>query len=135
MRYKPANMVEETDLPQIGGLSISKNELRKKQPSVGTTSKQDSISKLFNLSSNAQQGGLQSVIQQMKIWECSMKGFTERPSLILEFNSEQGVGKFKAFANREKIYYTLFQTDHKFRAVIDRKWEEKIFEFSNNNSY
>lgn len=64
-----------------------------------------------------------------------MKGFTERPAIILEFSSEHGLDRFRAFANREKIYYTLFQTDKKFRAVIDRKWEEKIFDFSNNISY
>jgi hypothetical protein len=61
-----------------------------------------------------------------------MKGFSERPSFLMEFTNEQNIQKFKQFAKREKINYTAFENDKRFRAVIDRKWEEKIYEFSNN---
>ena len=64
-----------------------------------------------------------------------MKGFSEHPSFMLEFESnEKSVQKFKEFANQQKIKYTAFENKKKktFQAVVDRKWEEVIYKFVND---
>lgn len=56
-----------------------------------------------------------------------MKGYTEKPAFFLEFTNDHIINKFKLYAKREKITYTAFENERKFKVVIDRKWEEKIF--------
>lgn len=36
------------------------------------------------------------------------------------------------FANQHKIKYTAFENQKTFWAVVDRKWEEEIYQFVNN---
>ena len=61
-----------------------------------------------------------------------MKGYKETPAFYLEFTNEHFKAKFKSYCNRESIKFTAFENKEKFRVVIDRKWEEKIFQFTNN---
>ena len=61
-----------------------------------------------------------------------MKGFTERPSFLIEFNTGDSIKRFKEFAISHSIVYTAFENDRSFRAVVDRKWEEAVFKFVNN---
>ena len=60
-----------------------------------------------------------------------MKGYTERPSFIVEFENEQRLNRFKAFIGNENLY-TAFQSGRSIYAIVDRKWEKKIYEFVNN---
>ena len=105
------------------------NQLQGNQ-NLGTTDKKESISAFFGLSKMSQ-FGLQSVTQQLTIWENSMKGFTERPSLLIKFdrNDHAKYTDFKNYARNNNIKFESFQNDREFSIVVDKQWNEKIHQF------
>ena len=61
-----------------------------------------------------------------------MKGYSEKPSYLIELHTEEGIQKFKQYAQRNGIHYIAFENDRALRAVLDRKWEKSVFQFANN---
>mmetsp|Transcript_4470 Transcript_4470/g.6662 ORF Transcript_4470/g.6662 Transcript_4470/m.6662 type:complete len:108 (+) Transcript_4470:1435-1758(+) len=102
--------------------------------SLGTVEKQESISSIFGLSKSSTYG-LQSVAQQLSIWEEQMKGYKEKPGILLEFSKksqEQAKMKFLHFANQQSIPYTIYEQEGHSMVVVAEQFKEKIYQFYNN---
>lgn len=61
-----------------------------------------------------------------------MKGFNEKPGIMLKLHGENPIKEWKGFANDRKIIYTAFGNNTSFRAVVDLKYKKDVFEFTNN---
>ena len=57
-----------------------------------------------------------------------MKGFTERPSLLIKFERSDHAkyNDFKNYARNNNIKFESFQNDREFSIVVDKQWNEKI---------
>ena len=113
-----------------GSQNITNND-SKKAISLGVQEQKQSISELFGLSSNAQTAGLQSITQQLQIWENSMKGFNEKPGYMLKLNGEKKREQWKKFAQERNIQYTYFGNNTSFKAVVDLKYKKDAYDFTN----
>jgi hypothetical protein len=90
-------------------VAYTKEDVAEKKPKggeeleLGASAPKETISSLFGLSRNAQTGALQSIAQQLALWERAMTGFEDRPSTLLKFDQQETVERWKRYATRLKI--------------------------------
>ena len=82
----------------------------------GFKKKQETISKIFGLSTDIGYS-LKNVSQQLQIWQDHMKGFSEMPARLIEFNNtaedSSSVQNFIKDLKRYKIVYSMFSNQKK----------------------
>jgi len=78
-----------------------------------------------------------SVAQQLQIWEESMKGFTERRSILIQFDGAQvdTFSEFMRYAKQHKLKYTKFTNNRNsvVWAVVDEDQADRVYQFYNDH--
>ena len=94
---------KEMTYVKIDTSAVNSNENELDQDLISCKQQPPTISSLFKLSENASTGALQSIAQQLHIWENAMTGFEERPSTLLKFDTQENVERWKRYATKFKI--------------------------------